>query len=339
MINTSKFIRYYLVFLLTLIGTYAFGQERSSPKLVKSKGDFTHNATGTIFPEQIEGYPRKNIYSFTKQDDGIEVTYESPEKTSIAIKIYPAGDGAEGRLRNEYLKILQTISDAANKTIGFDQGPVRRVGTKYICNGFQAVSNLKTKKEVARLALYECGAWFLKIKITSKDLDSNGIRALEEKVLNKYDPTKFTELKPLNLKSDFIVAPVLGKDRTRAKYVLKSGLKKLEWANKNVPENERASGFPDLYLNMHIEALKEFAECKDDNYTPDNDIAKLISEVNKVIRSNYLAEFIMKQYRMVMIVPENMKFDFEGFAKWQEVHNISMDINRFYYVIAYRQPK
>ena len=339
MISTSKFIRYYLVFLLTSICAYAFGQERSSPKLVKSKGDFTHNATGTIFQEQLEGYPRKSIYSFTKQDDNIEVTYESPEETSITIKIYPAGDGTEGRLRNEYLKTLQTISDAANKTIGFDQGPIRRVGTKYICNGFQAVSNLKTKDKVARLALYECGAWFLRIKITSKDLDSIGIQALEEKVLNRYDPTKFTELKPLNPKSDFIVAPALGKDRARAKYVLKSGLKKLEWANKNVPENERASGFPDLYLNMHIEAFKEFAECKDENYTSDNDIAKFISDINKIIKANYLPEFLMKQYNMVMIVPDDIKFDFDGFTRWQEKYKITMDMHRLYYLIVYRQPK
>jgi hypothetical protein len=339
MINTRKFISHYFVFLLTFIGTSAVGQERSSPKLVKSEGNFTYNATGTIFPEQIDSYPRKSIYSFTKQDNDIEVTYESPDETSFAIKIYPAGDGTEGRLRKEYLKTLQTISNAANKTIGFDQGPIRRVGTKYICNGFQAVSKLKTKDEVALLALYECGAWFLRIKITSKDLDSNRIQALEEKILNKYDPTKFTELKPLNLKSDFIVAPALGKDKVRAKYVLKSGLKKLEWANKNVPENERASGFPDLYLNMHIDAFKEFAECKDENYTSDNDIAKLISDINKVIKANYLPEFLMKQYGMVMIVPDDIKFDFEGFTRWQEQYKITMDVHKFYYLIVYRQPK
>ena len=339
MINTNKFIRYRLVTLLIFIGAYAFGQERSSPKLIKSKSDFTHDATGTIFPEQIEDYPRKSIYSFTKQDDNIEVTYESPEKTSIAIKIYPAGDGTEGRLRHEYLKTLQAISNAANKTVGFEQGPIRKVGAKYICNGFKAVSKLKNKGEASQLALYECGAWFLKIRIVSKDLDSSHIEELEQKVLNKYDPTKLTELKPLNLKSDFIVAPALGKDRARAKYILNSGFKKMEWANNNIPENERASGFPDLYLNMHVAAFKEFAECKDENYTPNNDIAKLISDINKVIKADYLPEFLMKQHSMVMIAPDNMKFDFEGFAKWQEEYKVSMDMQKFYYLIVYRQPK
>ncbi len=336
--NITNLIKFRVVAFLILTNLSAIGQERSSPKLIKSKGEYTHNSTGTVFPERIENYARKNIYSFTKQDDNVEVTYESQEKVSITIKLYPAGDGTEGRLRNEYLKSLQAISNAMDKTIEFEQNPVRKVGPKYICNGFKAVK-LKSNGEHMQLVLYECGAWFLKLYITSKGLDSTDTETLEDRVLNRYDPTRLTELKPLNLKSDFIVAPALGKDRERAKYILKSGFKKLEWVNKHVPENERVSGFPDLYLNMHIAAFKEFAECKNENYTPDNDIAKFISDINKVIKAGYLPEFIMKQYSMVMIVPENMKFDFEGFAKWQEEYKISMDMHRFYYVIVYRQPK
>ena len=334
-----KFRRYGFFLLLIIATLFAHGQERHSSKSIKFKGDYTHSFTGLIFPEQFENYLRNSIYSFTKSDDGIEVTYENPQKTSIAIKVYPAGDGTEGRLRNEYLQTLQAISNDANKTVGFEQGPVRKVGAKYICNGFKAVSHLRDNGAISQLALYECGAWFLRVKISSKDLDSSRIEQLEQKVLEKYDPTKLTELKPLNLKSDFIVAPGLGKDRTRAKYILKSGFKKLEWVNKNVPENERASGFPDLYLSMHIEAFKELAECNDENFTSDNEIAKFISDINKVIKANYLPEFLMKQYSMVMITPDNIKFDFEGFAQWQEEYKISMDMRKHFYLIVYREPK
>lgn len=264
------------------------GQNRDSPKLLKSKGNYDHTSTATVFPKRIENYSRKSVFSFTKKNDDIEVIYESPEKTALAISIYPAGDGAEDRLRNEYLKSLSIILNTANKAIALEQNPVQKIGAKYISNGFKAVLNLK--EEITQMALYECGAWFLKIRITSKNLDSSRIEEWEEKVLNKYDPTKLTEVKPLDLKSDFIASPELGKDRERAKYILKNGFKKLEWANKNVCGNERASGFPDLYLNMHIAAYKEFTECKDENFKPDNDIAKLISDVNKVIKAGYLPE-------------------------------------------------
>ncbi|MGZ7160756.1 MAG: hypothetical protein ACXVHR_09800, partial [Methanobacterium sp.] len=89
-----------------------------------------------------------------------------------------------------------------------------------------------------------------------------------------------------------------------------------------------------------IEAFKEFAECKVEGYKPDNDIAKLIENVNLVIKAGYLPEFIMKQYSMVMIVPDNMKFDFEGYEKFVKEHNIpSIDLSKHYYLIIYRQKK
>jgi hypothetical protein len=336
-----RLIKYGFVTLLILINALAFGQERNSPKLIKSKDEFIHSSTGTIFPEQIEGYQRKNIYSFSKQDDNIETTYESRQdvnKTTISIKVYPAGDGTEGRLRNEYLMTLKAIINPGNRIRLVDQKAVRRKGNKYICNGFQATLNTEGKSESNELILFECGSWFVRIRISSNELDSKQIQELEEKVINKFDPTVLTEVRVLNLKSDLLIAPALGKDRDRAKFIIKSALRKLEWANDNVPENERVSGFPDLYLNMHIEAFQEFVACKVENDKPVNDIAKLINDINTVIKAGYLPEFIMKQYSMVMIVPDKMKFDFEGYGKFaKENNNPSIDMSRSYYLIVYRQ--
>jgi hypothetical protein len=292
-----------------------------------------------VFPEQINGYRRESIYSFSKQDDDIEVSYNALDKATVAIKIYSAGDGVEGRIRSEYLRTLQAMSDAKDKTIEFAQEPVRRVGAKYICNGFKATTTTTKKNVSKQITLYECGGWFLKIQIDATHLDSSEIATLEDTVVNRYDPTKLTELKPLPLKSSFLVAPALGKDRERAAYILKSGLKKLEWANNNIAENERASGFPDLYLDMHIAAFQEFAACKNENFSPDNDIAKFISGINKVIKANYLPEFLMKQYSMVMIVPADRTFDFEGYDKWQKENKVFWDMRIAYYVIVFRQPK
>jgi hypothetical protein len=328
-----------LVFLL-LYSILIYGQERQSPKLIKSKGNYVHSFTKMKFPEQIDDYERKTIYSFTKANDDVEITYAKAETTTVAISLYPAGVGAEGRLRNEFLKTIKTVSKSENTIFDFVQRPVQRIGSKYVCNGFKAVSAWKTKNITADYILYECGTWFLKIIINSVDLDSSQVERLEEKILTKYDPTKLTELKPLSVKSDFFVAPALGSDRSRAKYILNSGLKKLKWAKDNVPENERASGFPDLYLNMHIEAFKEFAECKETGHRAGNDVAKLIDDVNMIINAGYLPEFIMKQYHMVMIVPDGMKLDFAGYEKFAKEHNNpALNINTHYYLIVYRQKK
>lgn len=88
-------MKYNIVLLFIFTTFVAFGQERHSPKLIKSNGDYVHAFTGMTFPKQVESYPRKSIYSFTKLDDDIEVTYEISDKTSMAIKVYPAGDGTE----------------------------------------------------------------------------------------------------------------------------------------------------------------------------------------------------------------------------------------------------
>ncbi|MCH5720552.1 hypothetical protein [Niabella hibiscisoli] len=191
------------------------------------------------------------------------------------------------------------------------------------------------------MILYECGTWFLKITIVSKNLNTHDPNeALEELFLNKYDPAKLTGLKLLNLESDFLVAPALGKDRIRAKYVMSSGLKKLEWANTHVPENERVSGFPDLYLDMHIEAFRELAKGSAADSVPTNDIGELIAYVNLVIKAGYLPEFIMKQYHMVMIVRDDMKLDFEGYEKFtKDQNNFSIEPGKHYYLIRYPEQK
>ncbi|MCH5720551.1 hypothetical protein [Niabella hibiscisoli] len=103
---------------LILIYGLANGQERKSAKLIQSMGDYIHRSTAMLFPEQIEDYKRKSIYSFTKTEDNIDVTYEKPGSTSVAINIYPAGYANEGRLRNEYLKVFRPLQIKQIKLLG-----------------------------------------------------------------------------------------------------------------------------------------------------------------------------------------------------------------------------
>jgi hypothetical protein len=332
-----KLAKFIIFFLSITISICVQGQSQKGRKLIKVKDDYTHEPTAMVFPEQFEGYERKTIYVVGKESDGVYVTYEK-EGTSFTINFHPAGDGVEGRLRNEYLKLFQPFANG--NTTDFEQSPVRKVGAKYICNGFKAISKPGNNSEIKDMVLYECGTWFMQITITTNDPDRSYINDLEEKIVTRYDPTKLTELKLLNLKSDFVVAPALGKDRARAKYILNSGFAKLKWVNANVPENERVSGFPDLYLNMHIEAFKEFAECKVEGSTTGNDVAKLIDDVNLAAKAGYLPEYIMKQYSMVMIVPDGMKFNFEGYEKFAKENNIApIDLNKYHYLIIYRPKK
>lgn len=341
MIRISRFIKYPIIPFLLVLGTSVCAQERFLPELIKSKGEYIQKSTKLKFPDQFDIYQRKSIYSFDKQNENIEVVYENQQpvnKATISIHFYPAGDGTEGRLRQEYLKSLNSTRILLNKEFTVQQYPIQRLGNKYICNGFKAILRNEKQEQTNHLSVFECGSWFLKIEIISTELDSTKILSIENSFLNKYDPGYLTSLKPLNLKSDLLIAPGLKKFGVNAKYVFKSAFKKLEWANKNIAENERASGFPDLYLDMHIEALKEFIQSGIEITSPDNELKKFITDINTVFKAGYLAEFVMKYYKMVMIVPEKMKLDYDGFEKWGNENKFSVTFHSGNYMIENKNP-
>jgi hypothetical protein len=64
-------------------------------------------------------------------------------------------------------------------------------------------------------------------------------------------------------------------------------------------------------------------------HRPGNDMAKSIDDVNMITKAGFLPEFIMKQYHMVMIVPNDMKLDCAGYEKFAKEHNSPvLDINK-----------
>ena len=328
------------ILLLLIYNLVAVGQPRTNPKKIKTKGDYIHTPSKTAFPEKLSDYQLKSIYSFDKKDLNIGVTYDAEsgnQKTTISIYIYPANDGSEGRLRNEYINSLQSIANHTRNGLNATQYPVRFTGEKYICNGYKAETKLQDK-EFSQLILYECGTWFLKLRITSNQLDTSAISKLEEQIIKMFDPSRLTSIKPLNLKADIYYAKAAFRDSTLLGSTMGSALKKIEWAAENIEEDERASGFPDLYLYMHIASLMEFVKFdKERNFSRSESTQLYLDELNSIIDSGFIAEFIMEQFGMIMIVPENVIFDFDGFDEWKQSNKITIDLNKRFYLIAYGQ--
>jgi hypothetical protein len=326
-----------IISLFLILEHTSIAQLRSTPKKLKAKGEYIHIFTNTVFPEQIETYKRQDIYSFDKKDSNVGITYENQEinkKTTFSVYIYPAGEGSEGRLRNEYLTSLKSSFEGTYTS----QFAIKNVGKKYICNGFKAI--LKTESDkFSQLSLFECGVWFIKIHLTTNNLDSTFISNLEKSILDNFNPSKLTELKPLESKAAVYMGKAAFRDSVMLGSVMGSAFKKLDWAIKNVKEEEKASGFPDMYLDMHIEALKELISFNKKTNTRQNPLTiEYLKEVKSIIDAGFLEEFIMKQYSMVMIIPDNIKFDFEEFEKWKMNKNLMIDLNERYYMLAY-QPR
>ena len=327
-----------VLFLFCVFATW--GQELRTPKKIKVKGEYTHSQTLTVFPEQIDLYKRNGIYAFNKEKTDIGGVYENqPQQTTISIYVYPAGDGHEGRLRKEYQKSMQSIANISKNGIDATQFAVRHEGDKFICNGYKAVIK-NDKKTYNALTIFECGQWFLKVRITTRELDSSQIVLLEKKIYSQFDPTKLTETNPLNEKADVYFAKTAFRDSILLGSAMGSAFKKIDWALKNIKENERASGFPDLYIDLQVESLKAFLEFqRRKDFNKSEYTKQYLGELQLISDAGFLPEFVMEQFGMILIIPENTPIKYEEYEKWKLNHKITINLNQVFYVVSYGQRK
>jgi hypothetical protein len=323
-------------FLLVALTISFLLQAQITPKKIKSKTDYTHSMTGCRFPLKIGQYDRSEIYAFDKKKENIGVTYQAKDlKSRISIYLYPAGDGTEDRLRNEYLKSMQSIANISDNGIHAEQFAVSYNNDGYKINGFKA--NINNLGKNSSLSVFECGKWFFKIRITSEQLDTSTMRQTEQNILDFFKPTILVKNDPLNPKADIYFGKAAFIDSLMLGSAMGSAYKKLEWAMENVDSLERASGFPDLYLDLHIASLKEFVEFekKHPDFSKTKRTADYLTELNKIINNGFLEEFIIEQFNMIMIIPNNIELDFDGFDKWKTSNPISINLNERFYVICF----
>lgn len=326
--------------LIILIGLNCRAQELTNPKQLKFKNGFDHKFSETEFPQTLEnGFELTEVHAFDKKKQNIGVTYEKKNEPTgkLNIYIYPAGDGTEDRLRTEYMTSMQSVANLTDNGLGATQYPVKFEGKNYDCNGFKA--DFKSdNQETSNLSVYECGTWFFKIRLTTKEKDSIQISNLENKIIETFDPSHLTEQNKLNPKADIYFAKVAFQDSILLGSAMGSAYKKLEWVMDNVPERERASGFPGHYLEMQLASFNEFiAFDKKYDYKKTDYTQNYLNQVNSLIDSGFLDEFIMKEFSMVLIIPEKHEFDFDGYEQWREKNEIEINLNELFYVISFGQ--
>jgi len=321
---------------LTVFCAFAFGQQYSKPKKLKVEGDYVQEATNILFPIAIDNYERADIYSFDKKRTNIGVTYKNKNgnrKTTLSIYIYPAGSGTEDRVRNEYLNCLQSLANVADHGIQAVQNYCSYKKDGYTFNGFKAtvVSESKTK---SLLEIYECGNWFFKIRVTSDLLDSLALDSLDKRVLELFPLEKLVKISFLHSRANVYFAKGALRDSILLGCAMGSAYKKIEWAFDNTDSLERAAGFPGLYLDLHVAAWKEFVKFqKEHDYKMSSFTKDYLAQLNSIIDNGFLEEFIMEQYSMIMIIPENMKNEFGEFDKWKLTHPVTINLNERFYVI------
>ncbi|MEA4935128.1 MAG: hypothetical protein VB102_00655 [Paludibacter sp.] len=321
-----------LFFLFTLIISF---QESYSQTRINARGVYTHPHAKVVFPEQLDVYPRIDIYAFDARKTDIGVVYkDKSNETEIVVYVYPAGEGYEGRLRTEYQKSLQSVA-LVSFGVHASQHAVRHQGEKYICNGFMAVMR-DANSTYNSLTVYECGEWFLKVRVTSTRLDSARVVALEQKIYTQFDPTKLTEVSPLDVKAQGSFSKAAYRDSVLLGSAMLAAKEKINWASVHVAENERASGFPDLYLDMHVAALRAFMQFQYiGKFTMTNPTRKYLDDLQLISDAGFLSEFVMDQFEMILILPEKALANYEAYLDWKQNQKITVDLNQMLYVVSY----
>jgi hypothetical protein len=329
-----------VAFVIFFISLSCHAQQLTKPKQIRFKEGYQHKSSNTLFPKILgDGYELTKVRAFDKKENNVGATYDkaSEPQGALTVYIYPAGDGTEDRLRSEYLNSMQEVANLTPAGLAAKQYPIKFSGNNFDCNGFKAAFK-PASGGISSLAVYECGTWFFKYRLTSEEKDSLAYAKLEDMVLRAFDPSLLTEQKPLNEKSDVFFAKGAFQDSILLGSAMGSAFKKIEWVMENIPARERASGFPGHYLEMQLAALKEFvAFDKKYGYKKTEYTQQYLRQINSLIETGFLDEFVMDEFSMVMIVPENHVFDFEEYKKWRRENEIIVDLNKLFYVIAFGQ--
>jgi hypothetical protein len=331
MINSKPI---FCILFTILICPAAYAQS----KVLKAENDYIHFKTKTNFPLKIGAYNRGTIISFNKGRDDIAVSYSNQSingKTTFTVFIRPAGSGTEGRLRNEFLSSVRSITYINKPGNKIQYNPVEFKKDGYKVNGFRAEINDNNGR--SDLLVYECGTWFFKLRVTSQNPDSSEIARLEYNITALFCPTDFVRQAPLNIQANIHIGAGAFTDSLMLGLIMGSALKKAEWAIDNIDSLERISGFPDLYLDLHRASLLESVKFEKDHLsiprTKSTD--DYLTQLHSIIDNGFLDEFIMRQFDMIMIVPQDQKFDFTKYDTWEKTNPVKISLKQNYDFVEY----
>lgn len=332
-----------IIFITILFSIVSCGVSNRlpKPKIINVNGDYIHYKTKLTFPEHIFNFNREDITSFDEKTENVGVTYSSTDNNStsnLTIYIYPAGSPTESRLTQQYFASLQSIANIHNNGIDITQSIIPYKKNNYAVQGLYAEINDKEVK--TSLTLFECGKWFLKYRISTNSKDENYMDTLRTKLLENFCPTEIVKIAPVEPRTIIHLAPAALKDSLFVSSILENIKSRLKWINNNVDTLERCSGFPNLYLESHSGPMKDMVMWYEENkekYQRESWDNEYILSTKKIIDNGFLNEFLMDEYSMLLITPDNIHFQFEEYYKWKKKNLPGFNLKDIYFVLEYTE--
>lgn len=350
MISFKK-ITFVIIFIFS---TLLFSQKRNGPVNLQIKGDYTHIQTSVVFPTLWSGFQRESIDSYDIQNKHIVVSYiqqnSKKSKTVLTLYLYPKKSVDNQLLRDEFAVYETVLNQNSNKSVDlkpmFGSSSNDKIKVHYIYSIFDHAmgerdffKGVKYTDKKSLLAIYECGGWGFKIRVSSDEMTSDQLADLKNKAENYFSMLDIASKKPLPISStpDIILSPVIKRDTMMINSVIAAAQAKIEWLGKNSEKKELLTGFNDMNIESEVYAIEkmiEFYKTHEKDWPMHADTKKYFDEMIRIADNGKIKDYLYDKYnRLIQYTEGEARKD--EYLQFKTDKNITENTNEVFYKIYY----
>lgn len=344
-----------LLIIFSLLFVTFFSQKRVKPINLAVKGDFTHEATSVIFPALWSGFQREEIYSYDLKNNHLAVGYvqqlTKKSKTTLTLYIYPKKYTDNQLLRDEFSSYEYALNQNSNK--GTDLKPLfgsasnDQVKVNYIYSIFDHsmgqpdfFKGVKYTTKKSLLAIYECGGWDFKIRVSSDDMTYEQLEELKSKTENYFGLLAIASKKhlPIEKNPDIILSPVVKRDSMMINSTIRAAQAKTEWLGTHAEKKEMLTGFNDMNIESEVFAIEkmiEFYKAHEKDWPMDQDTKKYFDEMIRIADNGRIKDHIYDKYNR-LINYEQGAAKRDDYIQFKIDKHVSEDTNQIFYKLFYK---
>lgn len=352
--KTNTMNKNLLLFFFFIFSLF-FSQNRKQPVDLKIKGDYTHAATKTNFPELWSGFQREAVISYDMKNSHVGVSYiqqtSKKSRTVLTIYLYPKKYIDNQILRDEFYSYDYALNQNSNNNVeikpSFGNISNNDLKVSYIYSVFKNAmgqsdffNGVKYVNKNSLLSIYECGGWTFKIRVSSDEMTDDQLKELKDKVENYFGVLNVASVKtlPIDTVPDIVLSASVKRDSMMMHAASEAAKAKIVYLSQNLEKKEVLTGFNDMKIDSEIysiEKMIEYYKTHEKNWPINSDTKKYFDEMTRIAENGRLKDHIYEKYHGLIDYPdgESRKADY---IQFKIDKNISEDTNEIFYKIFYK---
>lgn len=344
-----------LLFILSFFFVTILSQQRKQAVSLTVKEDYTHPFTKTIFPLLWSGFQREEVVSYDLQNQHVAVSYVQQKtkkiKTVLTLYIYPKKELDNQLLRDEFYSYQYAINQNSNKGVdlkpSFGSTSNENLKINYIYSIFNNTlghpdffKGVKYVDKKSLLAIYECGGWGFKIRVSSDDMTDDQLAGLKEKAENYFGVLNIASIKPLPIQEvpNIVLSPSIKRDSMMVNATIAASEAKIEWIKNHLDKKELLTGFNDMQIDSEVyatEKMIEFYKANQKNWKLHGDTQKYFNEMIRIADNGKIKDHIYEKFHKIINYPEG-EAQQENYIQFKIDKDVSEDTNEIFYKLFYK---